>query len=232
MLLVGRSKMNKLILEEDNNKLTTGNYLIEYYHHISLDLEGELTLSHYDTKNNNLNINLADNSNLNLFYVYILNKDLNIDLKVNNNSILNTNFIFLNTGNNKVIININTIGSNNKENIKLRAINKNKDSKLEIICTGIVTKNTCDNELLEDLKGLIPNNSSIKISPNIEVNTNEVMANHLVTIGSFDQSSLFYLKTKGLDDYMAKSLLLKSFLLSNIPAELQEKIQAEVIEFE
>ena len=224
--------MNKLILEEDNNKLTTGNYLIEYYHHISLDLEGELTLSHYDTKNNNLNINLADNSNLNLFYVYILNKDLNIDLKVNNNSILNTNFIFLNTGNNKVIININTIGSNNKENIKLRAINKNKDSKLEITYTGKVTKNTSDNELLDELKGLIPNNSSIKISPNIEVNTNEVMANHLVTIGSFDQSSLFYLKTKGLDDYMAKSLLLKSFLLSNIPAELQEKIQAEVIEFE
>ena len=60
------------------------------------------------------------------------------------------------------------------------------------------------------------NNDTIKISPIMIVDTNEVLANHLVTIGNFNAEELFYLESLGLSEKMAKDMLIESFMKQNM----------------
>ena len=66
----------------------------------------------------------------------------------------------------------------------------------------------------------------------MKVNTNEVMANHLVTIGAFNRDELFYLNSKGLSDESAKNILIHSFISGILNMEMKELIPMEVIKFE
>jgi len=63
-----------------------------------------------------------------------------------------------------------------------------------------------DNLLLND--GVVCNSS-----PQLQIKANEVKASHGVTMGSFDQNQLFYLKSRALSEKMAKKLLVQGFLL-------------------
>ena len=109
---------------------------------------------------------------------------------------------------------------------------KKKESNIDIICNGTISKNTLDNELLEDLKGLIRNTDTIKISPNINVYTNEVSASHAVTIGSFNEEEKFYLKTKGLSVEKIEEMLTLTFMMNILSNDFQDKIRMEVQNFE
>ncbi len=232
MLLVGLKKMNKLLLVGVKNTLAPGNYLISYKNKTTIDIDGEVNLAHYETTGYDLNLNLLDNAILNLNYLYIVSHDLKLTINLNNNTTLDAHITLVNEGSHKIEINLNMLGNNNKAKITLRVINKNNHDNITVAVTGNIAKNTCDNELLEDLKGLILKEDTIKICPNIEVDTNEVIANHLVTIGSFNKEDLFYLKTKGLSELTAKKLLLKRFLINNLPEDLQKHLKLEVIKFE
>ena len=44
------------------------------------------------------------------------------------------------------------------------------------------------------------------------ISTNDIVANHFVTISSYDTDSLFYLQSKGLTEEKAKNLIKKSYL--------------------
>jgi len=232
MLLVGMILMNKILVVEDNIKIDNGKYLLDYKKESNIKIDGSVILDNYSKNNYYLNIEVLNNINLILNKVNIIEDNLKINITLNNDSILEYNMYVINKGINKVEINIEMLGNNNKAIIKLRVINKTSDSNLDIICNGKVKENTINNELLEDLKGLIVSTDSIKISPNMEINTNEVIANHLVTIGSFNKDDLFYLKSKGLSEELARKILLKNFITSNLNDDFKEKIKMEVINIE
>ncbi len=219
--------MNKLILAEDK-VIKDGEYEIIWDKKLNIDCRGNLKLCNYSKEDHTINISLTDNSEVNFDKVSIINKDLTLTFNLNNNSHLEFNYLIINEGNNTVTININMLENNNKAKIKIRCINKNKDNSLNVICNGYVNKSSKDNELTEDLKGLILNADLIKISPNIYVDTNEVLANHLVTIGSFNPEELFYLTSNGLSIPSAKKLLLESFTTNFITEEFKERILLEV----
>ncbi len=228
---MGLKMMNKLLLVE-NTTLTSGTYFISYKEALNLNIKDDVTLAHYEEEGNNININLLNNAHLNLYYVYEIKKSSTITITTNNSNLLKAHFLLLNKGDNTLEIKLNMLGNSSEASLNLRVINENNSSSINVLCTGKIAASTIDNTLLEDLKGLLLNNSSIKISPNIEVDTNEVMANHLVTIGSFNTQELFYLKSKGLSEKEAKNMLLKAFLFNALPKELEEKINLEVINFE
>ena len=46
----------------------------------------------------------------------------------------------------------------------------------------------------------------------MEINTNEVIANHYVTISSISKDDLFYLMSKGLSKSLSEKIILKGFL--------------------
>jgi len=218
--------MNKLLVEEDIKSITSGEYELEFYTDIELNIDGNVKIS--SMNNHDLKFNLSDDSLVKIESIYLLDKNINIDVNIYDNVIVDYNILIINSGINKFNINLNMLGNNSDIKIKVRVINKNNESNIDVVCNGLVKSNTKDNMLLEDLKGLIINEGIIKISPNIRVLTNEVEANHLVTIGSFEKDEMFYLKSKGLSEENAKKLLIESFTTSIIDAKNKDIIKTEV----
>jgi len=89
-----------------------------------------------------------------------------------------------------------------------------------------VCKDTIDNELKEDLKGLELDDGKIQIIPNMLVSSSEVIANHFVSIGNVSDNDLFYLTSKGLSKNNARRLLETGFLISEFnDSEFKTKIK-------
>lgn len=216
MLLQVVKIMNRLLVVEDK-KITSGEYNLELNENVVINIEGNVILHDINNINKEFNIELEDNSNLDLYLIKKSECDYNISFSLLNNVKLNLNMLILNNNKNKVTVNINMLGNSSKAILDIRGMNIDNDSNLDIICNGYVKKNTKDNELIENLKGLIKNeNDTIKISPVMKIDTNEVSANHLVTIGSFNKEELFYLESLGLDKDNAQNMLTNSFLKHNM----------------
>lgn len=227
-----KKKMNKILVVEDIKKIESGEYNIEFSNQAELEINKNCIIHHYDINNHNLFIKLLENSNLIMNQASIIKKDMDYTFYLGENSDLTFNLLIINCGKNKVTLNVDMPNNNSKAKIKLRVINQNSDCNMDVICNGFIAEKTKDNELLEDLKGLILNNDSIKISPNMSVLTSEVLANHLVTIGPIREEDLFYLKSKGLSEKLARDLMKDAFIKNILSPELKEKIKMEVINIE
>lgn len=205
--------MNKLLVSDIIN-LDNGEYILNCQNEdISIKINGEVKLYLYNEKIDKLNIDLKDNSTLKI-YIFNDNKaNLEVNINQNNNSKIYYNEAFINELNNKLIINNSIVGNNNESYINIRNIcNKNKS---EIIINVEIKENTINNIALEDLKG-INNGGMVHIEPNIICLSNEVIANHLTTIGGVDKNSLNYLMSKGINEEKSKKILLKGFIYSNM----------------
>lgn len=222
MLLQVVKIMNKLLVVEDK-KLNSGEFNLKFFKDVSLNIQGEVIIHDINSKNKDLALEVSDNSSLALYQVKKINADYSIHIKLLENAKFTLNMLIINDGKNKVIIDIEMPENGACSSVNVRAINTKDDDNLDIVCNGYINKDTKDNELLENLKGLIVNDGdSIKISPIMVVDTNEVIANHLVTIGSFNEEELFYLEALGLSEDMAKKILTQSFLKNNMsPIELE-----------
>ncbi len=227
---MGKIIMNKLLLVEDINNISDGSYDVEITKDMNINISNEVVLNNYDHKNYNLKLLVEDKADIELNKVNMVNKDVALEIIINNDSLVNFNWVIINSGRNKINIIVKMIGNNSKCFAKVRIINSSRESNADVIFRGVVALNTKDNTIVEDLKGLILGEDTIKISPIMEVSTNEVMANHLVTIGSFNPEELFYLNSKGLSEKLAKDMLKTSFIWSVLPEYLRNKM--EVINYE
>lgn len=220
--------MNKIVVVEDI-LVTDGNYDINFKSNSKLTTSGNIKLNNI-SDNECINIDIKSNSNILLNKFDKITNDTKINIDIQNDSHFEMNYLIINEGINTVTITVNLRGNRSFAKIKVRSINVDNNSKLNIICNGIILKDTIDNELIEDLKGL-EEYGSIKISPNMEVYTNEVVANHLVTLSSFNNTDIFYLTSKGLSENNAKKLLKLGFITQIFDKEFKEKIM-EVINCE
>ncbi len=205
--------MNK-ILVSDIIELCNNEYVVNVKSNdVIFNIEGNVKVYLIDELINNLDINLKDNSKLD---IYVCNKNVNnnlvINIKQNNNSEINLNLSIISNAKREIIVNNNIYGNNNKSMISSRIIS-NKELIKNII-NVYVEKDTIDNIALEDLKG-ITNGGLIQIEPNITCLSNEVSANHLTTIGNFSKEAINYLMSKGLKELEAKKLILQGFIYSN-----------------
>lgn len=223
--------MNKLLLVSNKNYVKPGSYFIEYHQDTKLEIEKDVSLSNVDYENHNLEIIIHDCGNMILNQVNKVKDNMNLTVILKNKCKASLNILILNEGENTVHISTIMEGNESSCKVKMRILNVD-NGKINIICDGKVLENTRDNELLEDLKGLITSNDTIKISPNMEVLTSEVSANHLVTVGTFESDALFYLESKGLSKKLAKKLLVDSFINEVTNDNLKEQIKTEVITIE
>ncbi len=104
-------------------------------------------------------------------------------------------------------------GNHNYSEIRMRVVGE-KNSKTILKTVGILKKDTKDNEFLEDVKYLNEEESYILCLPELIVDSNEVVANHNVTIGNITEEDLFYLESKGIFEETAKNLLRDGFVKS------------------
>lgn len=162
--------------------------------------ENEYTIINYFSENAqsfNLNIKQEKNS-------YCI---LNISLFIKADTSININNIIL-SDNNKFIINLRVIGAKNHGNINVNSQ---------------VKAHTKNNLVVEDLKGILED-GSLNLMPILEIDTEEVMAEHFATIGNFSEDELFYLQTKGISRQEGLKILKNSFIYNIFSDDFQKMI--------
>ena len=71
---------------------------------------------------------------------------------------------------------------------------------------------------------LLSDNASVKCTPELEIYADDVKCSHGSSIGTLDKSYLFYLMSRGIDEKTAKQMLVKAFLLSDMPQAFEVEI--------
>ena len=71
---------------------------------------------------------------------------------------------------------------------------------------------------------LLSDNAAVKCTPELEIYADDVKCNHGSSIGTLDETYLFYLMSRGIDETTARQMLIKAFLLSDMPAAFETEI--------
>mgnify|MGYP002440098646 FL=1 len=179
-----------------------------------------------DDLNNNsleeLNITLLDGSRL-LYNKYTKDiKNLKINILENNDTTLEFNYSLYQSIKASIILDSKVLGNNNKCSMNVYGVS-DKDGAIVVNATGSVLENIKDNDLLENIRILMLNDSENVIVPNLLVGSNEVSVNHNATISSLDMNYLYYLNSKGLSYEEAKKLIVKGFLKSKLKLRKKEE---------
>lgn len=187
----------------------------------NLTIKGSVWVN--DLNNNNLeelNITMLDGSRL-LYSKYTKDiKNLKINITENNDTTLEFNYSLYQSIKASITLDSKVLGNNNKCSMNVYGVS-DKDGAIVVNATGSVLENIKDNDLLENIRILMLNDSENVIVPNLLVGSNEVSVNHNATISSLDTNYLYYLNSKGLSYEEAKKLIVKGFLKSKL--KLSEK---------
>ncbi len=219
--------MNKMIIDREEFCLEDFDGEIEInVKKLNLTIKGYALLKEWIKKENlDLVINLCDATTLEYNRYGIIENDTKIIINQNNNSKVYFKESYIASKDANLKIENNIFGNNNISEVIVRATSKN-DSNVVVDATLNVEKDTFDNEVKEDLRGLERDKSKITIIPNMLVSSSEVVANHNVTICNVSDEDLFYLNSKGLSKNEAKKLLETGFLISIFnDEEMKNKIK-------
>ena len=216
--------MNKILVKEDN--IVLDNEIVELEFKTlkcNLTIKGSVWID--DLNNNNLeelNITLLDGSRL-LYNKYTKDiKNLKINILENNDTTLEFNYSLYQSIKASIILDSKVLGNNNKCSMNVYGVS-DKDGAIVVNATGSVLENIKDNDLLENIRILMLNDSENVIVPNLLVGSNEVSVNHNATISSLDTNYLYYLNSKGLSYEEAKKLIVKGFLKSKLKLRKKEE---------
>lgn len=217
--------MNKILVKEDN--IVLDNEIVELEFKTlkcNLTIKGSVWID--DLNNNNLeelNITLLDGSKL-LYNKYTKDiKNLKINILENNDTTLEFNYSLYQSIKASIILDSKVLGNNNKCSMNVYGVS-DKDGAIVVNATGSVLENIKDNDLLENIRILMLNDSENVIVPNLLVGSNEVSVNHNATISSLDTNYLYYLNSKGLSYEDAKKLIVKGFLKSKLKLRKKEEL--------
>lgn len=190
----------------------------------NLTIKGSVWIN--DLNNNSLeelNITLLDGSRL-LYNKYTKDiKNLKINILENNDTTLEFNYSLYQSIKASIILDSKVLGNNNKCSMNVYGVS-DKDGAIVVNATGSVLENIKDNDLLENIRILMLNDSENVIVPNLLVGSNEVSVNHNATISSLDTNYLYYLNSKGLSYEEAKKLIVKGFLKSKLKLRKKEEL--------
>lgn len=175
-----------------------------------------------------LEVNVPINNQLE--YVYFVDPEQNLDLRLNYNVISNTNLkvkvIIL--GNKELKINC-WLDANLKShynNVEFEILAYANDlANIKIISNVGIELKTIDNKSKQSLIGiLLSNQAKILGEPNLKINSLNVNAKHSLKIGTLDKDEIFYLLTKGISLEESKQILINAIvtkLISNLTEEEQ-----------
>ncbi len=215
--------------DKDLNRIVVSGGIIDwdkYMNAAHLIIKGDTVINAINLHNDlNLKIKIEKGKSLviNMFdYAVSLDVALVIEADENSNFVINSSFI----SDVKYTLNIDTIayGDNTFGEVNIRGINE-RNSVIRIVMNGTVAGKTKNCVLNEYAHVLNKSNNSNVIIPNLIVNTNEVEANHGVTVGQIDEEKLFYLLSKGISRPVAAKIIEEGFLLSIMPDDIHEKIK-------
>ena len=216
--------MNKIVLDKEYYSLKNEELdVIITKKNITLVVDGDVKINDLSS-NEDINLKIVLNDNAKLIYNKF-NQDLsleNVEIEVNNNTILDFNQSVYNTlsGNYKIYANI--LGNDNKTNINFYGVT-NEKGNLYVDANAKVKENVANNDMLENVRILALNDEENTILPNLLVSSDEVAINHNATISGVNEDYLFYLNSKGLSNEEATKLIVKGFLMNKLDIDEEEK---------
>ena len=167
----------------------------------------------------NQKVQLAKNSRLNWFQLELggsmLKKDICVEMAGKYSEVLHTNIYMPKYSQN---FSINTwqdhLSPFTKSDMLLRGVNYNQSSSAwrGMIHVG---KDAIETDAYQASNNLLMD-SSIKVNaiPSLEILTDEVRCSHGVTMSEIDDEQLFYLYSRGIEDRIAKQLIVNGYLES------------------
>lgn len=155
--------------------------------------------------------------------------DSNIKLyfEIKNNENININFASLNINKFKknIKIEIKFIGNNSSVKVQANTLTTNNSSTI-IKVNGIMNNNSLINNKIDiKIKGIIDGiNSKITGIPLFNFSSNNIIANHALTIGKINPDEWNYLLSRGIDILSAKIILVWSMFSICLKNENNDKI--------
>lgn len=192
----------------------------------SVTVNGNSVLNAINLHNNlNLKIKLEKKSTLtlNLFDFAIIN-EVKLDIELDDEATLILNGAFIAEEKYGLDIDVKLYGSDTSVSINIRGINE-ENATTKIIMNGTLAGETKNSRIDEYAKVINKSDASAILIPNLIVNTNEVEANHGVSIGSIDKNEIFYLMSKGLSLEDATKIIEEGFLVSIMSDSEKKRIQ-------
>ena len=162
------------------------------------------------------------------------------------------NLYFLLTGQD-VDLNVRLVGQNAKVNVKAVYLSDtSRDNKLHF-CIEHLTGQTYSKQLIKGIASgfgqtdfygvikipkdsqkcegsqthkalLLSDDAVVKATPELEIYADDVKCSHGSSVGNLDKDALFYLISRGIDEKTAEQILIRAFLLSDMPQEFESFI--------
>ncbi len=197
--------MNKIVIDKPLNNLIINDKIVY--------IKGRVSINKIDISNIKEGIIvLEDNASL-IIHDIIDIEGINGNLSIisNNNTNLDLGLGISSKGKNTFNIINRLVGNNNKSNIKIRVVSE-KDSYINMKLTGIIESNTKNNDYTEDIKYLNLYPETIICLPELIVNSNDTVANHLMSVGNVNEEELFYLESRGINKKDSIEMIKRGFL--------------------
>lgn len=157
---------------------------------------------------------LKDNQKFNLLIFANNKKNINLKIKINlaKKNIVNIYGLDLNKEKEKKYsIDIYHNDNHSISNISFLSLAKNQ-AKTCIYCQSYNKKGKINNKINQNITGFIlDDKSSIVSIPSLDINDNNVVANHIVNVGQINPNTFFYLGSKGFTKQEVYSLLINGF---------------------
>lgn len=218
--------MNKIVVDKENNlSINNDDILLNIkVKKLTIDLFGDVVINDFSSEND-LELNLKINKNSNVVYnkFNILN-DNRFDIAITcfNDSTIEFNYSSLILGNVRGVINTTFKGNNINSSINYRAVT-DSDGQVKLVSDVNLSEGQVENEFLESLHVLLLNNKTSEVVPNLNVESDKVVANHEATIAGIDKNYLHYLQSKGIEKELAISLVKEGYLISNLKCNKEYK---------
>ena len=214
------SELNVLVftINLNNNPIflnTSNFFLVEKYGLLKLFYINEL--SNKDLNYNLIQTKVMENGNFENFLLsyssFFFKADIECELKDNYSSgFINGAILAQNNQHHEVKTNVKHIGQTTKSYQKIKSV-LNKNSKAIFQGKIHVDKNAQKTNGYQLSKAiLLDKESEFDSKPELEIYADDVKCSHGSTSGSLDESSIFYLMSRGLNREEAKKILIKGFL--------------------
>lgn len=159
---------------------------------------------------NSNDINLTINQTSNNTYYLKPNQDINISINTLEN--ISSDIKFVMVVNIPINVNFNLSYQSNCHSKLLLKVLTIDNGSIRANINSSVNESDHNVELSQYTKVLNLNNGSVKVSPNLFINNQSTSASHGVVISNIDSSDLYYLMSKGLNQELAKQLIINGFI--------------------
>lgn len=190
---------NNILLDGVNYQLNTTTDVF--------DVTGSVKVFIVNKDVKDLKFNMTDSSILEIINFSEIASDTKIEINMHNNSTF------------KYVSNID-VSASYKLNIFLNMLGNNSLSDIEI--SGVVSGSsdisvnsfdevgTIDNTIDENIR-ILNDGGKVHVEPILRVGSRNVIANHSNSITDVNSDYLFYLKTKGITEYVARKIIIDSY---------------------